>query len=81
MNCRDFTEFIVDYYGHDLTHDTSGLFELHLSRCRNCRTYLETYRETILLGQAAFADPEAPVPDDVPEELVQAILTAREKLD
>jgi hypothetical protein len=39
--------------------------------------YLHGYQETIKLGKAAFADADAPVPQDVPDELVQAILPSR----
>jgi hypothetical protein len=31
----------------------------------------------VKLGQSAFHDPDAPVPETVPEELVKAILAAR----
>ncbi len=45
--------------------------------CRPCRTYLDSYRKTIELGQVAFTDLDAAVPDDVPDELVNGILAAR----
>ena len=51
----------------------------HLRLCRDCRRYLEAYKWTITLSQAACQDPDAPIPEDVPEELVQAILAARDK--
>jgi hypothetical protein len=37
---------------------------------------LKSYQETVKLGKAVFAHPEEPVPEEVPEELVQAILSA-----
>lgn len=54
-------------------------FERRLAECPDCPLYLKSYEETITLGKAAFADPEAPVPPDVPEELVQAILASRKQ--
>ena len=41
--------------------------------------YLKSYEETMRLGKAVFADPDAPVPANVPEELVQAILASRRR--
>jgi hypothetical protein len=38
---------------------------------------MNTYRETIALGKAAFRDPDAAVPGDVPEDLIKAILEVR----
>jgi hypothetical protein len=38
--------------------------------------YLESYRETIRLGREA-CEPDGPLPEEVPEELVEAILASR----
>ena len=77
MKCREFTEFIADYLAGTLPDEARALFERHLSRCENCRAYLSNYRATIELEQEAFADEDADLPADVPEELIQAILNAR----
>jgi hypothetical protein len=43
-----------------------------------CVAYLDSYRKTIQLEQAACSMPaDGPPPSDAPEELVQAILRAR----
>lgn len=42
--------------------------------CPSCVAYLKTYEQTILLASASGDDP---VPGQVPESLVQAILAAR----
>jgi anti-sigma factor RsiW len=53
-------------------------FDKHLDECPWCVAYLDSYRKTILLGKAAFADSEdAPPPPDALEELIEAILHAR----
>ena len=76
MKCRECDEFLVDYVSGDLAPDVLETFELHLSRCRNCRTYLEQYRLTIEAGKTACqAAKEAKIA--MPEELIQAILAAR----
>ena len=77
MTCRELADFIADYLSNALPGDTRAQFEHHLGACSNCMVYLEGYRETVKLGQAAFDNPDAPVPDTVPEELVKAILAAR----
>jgi anti-sigma factor RsiW len=54
-------------------------FDAHLAGCADCVAYVKTYAATIRLGKAAFVEPDAPVPADVPEALVRAILAARGK--
>lgn len=78
MNCRELTEFLMAYLDRELPEAARSAFELHLHDCPPCVNYLESYRATIALGRAACAD-DAPVPKDVPEALVQAILAARER--
>jgi anti-sigma factor RsiW len=78
MNCREFTEFLHEYLFGDLPAAERAAFESHLAECPWCVAYLENYRRTIELEQAAFADgADAPPPADAPEELIQAILRAR----
>jgi anti-sigma factor RsiW len=79
MTCREFIDFIIDYLEQDLSVRERMEFEEHLAKCPDCTTYLKSYAETITLGNAAFAAPEAPVPADVPEALVQAILASRQR--
>ena len=77
MTCREFTDFIADYLSAELPEQVQRAFERHLDVCVNCRRYLEQYRETIACGRVAFDDPAAVVPDEVPEDLVGAILATR----
>ena len=77
MNCREFTEFLHEYLFDNLPAAERAEFEKHLAECPWCVAYLDSYQKTIQLEQAAFAAKEAPVPAEVPEELVQAILSAR----
>lgn len=79
MTCREFAEFIADYLADEMPADSRALFERHLSRCNNCRGYLSRYKATIELGRSAFADENAEVPADVPEDLVKAILASRKR--
>jgi anti-sigma factor RsiW len=77
MTCREFADFMADYLSGELPQDTRAAFDEHLRVCVNCQRYLAGYEETIRLGKRAFADTEAAVPPQVPEELVQAILRAK----
>ena len=79
MTCRDFITFLLEYRSGELSPEQRREFDAHLAECPWCVAYLNTYEQTIRLGKAAFAEPEAPVPADVPEELVQAILAARRR--
>ena len=76
MNCREFVEFLMEYLDGALGEEERRVFEGHVELCPACVNYLETYRETIRLG-GVCASQEEDVPADVPEELVQAILSAR----
>jgi len=78
MNCREFSEFLMAYLDRELPQDTRDSFEYHLHGCQACVNYMESYQATIALGRAACAD-DAPVPEDAPEALVQAILAARKR--
>ena len=77
MTCREFTAFIADFLDGELPESERGPFERHLGQCANCTRYLEGYRASIALGKQAFDDRDAPVPNDVPSELIDAILRAR----
>lgn len=77
LTCRELTDFLARYVDGALTPEEQKAFERHLAMCRPCRAFVESYRKTIDLERTAFAEPDAPVPDEVPEELVRAILAAR----
>ena len=77
MTCREVIDFLMEYLSGELSASERAEFEQHLAECPDCSAYLKSYEETIKLGKAVFADPEAQVPQDVPEELVQAILASR----
>ena len=78
ITCREFEDFILAYMDGELPDRQRFVFELHLKICRECRDYLAAYRRTIEVSQRAFEDPDQAVPDEVPEDLVKAILAARD---
>ena len=73
MNCREALELL----GESLAEGPDSLIgwrlKLHLWVCRHCRRYFSSYRTTLRLERAAFADPleESPA---VPDELVREII-------
>lgn len=76
MNCSALiTNFISDYVEGSLPAETLADFEHHLDVCPSCVAYLQTYRTTIATAVAAGRTPAGPA-EDVPEELVQAILAS-----
>ena len=77
LNCRACAEFLADYLSGELEVEVRASFELHLDRCRNCRTYLEQYAAVIKAGQTACARENEQAAAALPEELVRAILDAQ----
>lgn len=80
MTCREFADFMMDYFSGELPAGVRRAFDHHLSICVNCRKYLAGYEATIKIGKRAFEDWDAPLPEEVPEELVRGILEARSRL-
>jgi len=77
LNCREFVDFLMAYLDGELEQAPRSTFECHMSDCPSCETYLRTYEETIRMGRKACEETDA-LPGEVPEELVQAILAARQ---
>lgn len=77
LTCRDFDRFMVDYLDDDLPVKQRLACWLHVTMCRDCARYVREYRRTIALGKQAFEELDAPVPDDVPEDLIKAALSHR----
>lgn len=77
ITCEELDNFICDYLDQRLPADQLKIFEHHLELCEVCRDYLDEYRNTIELERRLLSSPEAAPPDEVPEDLVQAVLAAR----
>jgi len=79
MTCRELIDFLMDYRAGALPEAQCASFEAHLELCPPCVDYLRTYEETVRLGKGACNNPDDAVSEEVPDELVQAILSARAK--
>lgn len=75
LTCRELIDFLHEYVDGTLDVTRLGAFDAHLRACPECVNYLASYRVTMELCKDAVADD--PVPADVPEELIRAIVAAR----
>ena len=71
LPCTEIIGFLADYLDGELPPERKSEFDRHLAVCPSCIAYLETYKETIRMAKAS----ELQV-DDVPEELIRAIIAA-----
>lgn len=78
LACRELLDFIARYLDGELPEEERRVFEDHLANCPYCVDYLASYRATLRLGRAAYAGDDAEIPGDVPPELVEAIVAARD---
>ncbi len=83
MTCRQLIESLHEYLEERLSLSRRFAFILHLFCCGHCRAYMSNYESTITASKQAFvkldAEPASPETPKVPDDLVQAILKAREK--
>ncbi len=77
MTCRELIDFLDRYLDGELTSAEGAEFAAHLECCPDCVNYLESYTRTIQLSKTWFRDPDEPLPEGVPEELIDAIRAAR----
>ena len=77
ITCEEFEGFLFDYLEGSLPARQRRVFELHLKICRECRDYLAAYKRTLEVGKQVYAEPLRPVHDEVPEDLLKAVLDAR----
>lgn len=75
MTCREFVEFLDRYLSEELSALERERFTRHLSVCRDCVNYLDTFRQTVALSKELSAE-DAALPEDVPEQLVSAIMSS-----
>jgi anti-sigma factor RsiW len=61
LTCRDLVELVTDYLEDGLSADDRTRFELHLTYCDWCRTYLTQIRQ--VLATAGRLDEESMAPE------------------
>ena len=78
ITCREFNDFVFDYTEGLLTDRQLLLFERHMRVCPMCRNFLKTYIAGYKAGKASCADSDLEVPNEVPQELLDAIADVSE---
>jgi anti-sigma factor RsiW len=78
ITCEAFEDFIIAYLDDELTPKQKFVFEMHLKVCRECRDYLHAYRASIEAARLTASAPPPVLPDQVPDDLVKAVLDARD---
>jgi len=79
LTCRELVEFLAEYLEGRLPEDQLARFNGHLATCPSCVSYARSYKDTVRLGRRVFSCPDETVPGHVPEDLVRAILDARDR--
>ncbi len=74
MTCREATEFLIGYVEGDLPPEQHALFERHISRCPNCRAFLDQYRNTIRAEIGSYGSSDADARTVMPDDLVRSIM-------
>ena len=77
LTCLEFERFINDYYEGSLDPRERRTFDLHMDLCPMCRVYFETFLKAVALGKRICAMDDEEAVEDVPNDLVNAILAAR----
>ena len=75
VTCREVIDFLWAYESGEMASDKRARADLHLETCQGCQDYLASYRQTIQLEKQAWE----PVLQEVPEDLILAILDNQQK--
>jgi anti-sigma factor RsiW len=78
VTCQEVAEFLMDYLNGELAQTQREVFEEHLGICPDCVAYLRSYELTIKAAKSACVPVQGPDSKEVPEDLIRAILAARE---
>jgi anti-sigma factor RsiW len=76
LSCRALIEFLDDYLDARLEPAERARFDEHLAVCPACVRYVKSYRGT-LQALTLVGREDGALPEEVPPQLVEAILAAR----
>ncbi len=77
LTCKELTEFLNDYIDEVLSPERRAVFERHIAICPDCQAYLQSYRRTMEMAALSMKRAVAGLPDNLPPDLIRAILAAR----
>ena len=66
LSCREVVELVLSYLEDSLDPGERQILEAHIADCPGCWRFLQSYRETVALGQQLR---EEAIPPDVRERL------------
>jgi anti-sigma factor RsiW len=76
LTCQEVLDYLTEYLEGNLPAGEHTRMDEHLAVCPECVAYLKNFRATIAATKCACEDD--PAIAQIPEELVQAILAARD---
>ena len=79
ITCREVNEFLHLYVEGELEAERRAVFERHFAICTDCQSYLETYRQAMALARGAHEARALALPEEVPPDLVRAVLEANRR--
>jgi anti-sigma factor RsiW len=79
VTCQEIADFLMDYISGDLADQQRAVFEQHLDECPDCVAYLHSYELTVKAVQSVRGPATTPNRDEIPEDLIRAILAARKR--
>jgi len=77
VTCQEIADFLMDYFSRELPQTQRAIFEEHLGICPECVAYVHSYETTIKASKSACDRVHVRDANEVPEDLVRAILAAR----
>lgn len=79
ITCIEFENFILSYLEDELPARQKTIFEWHMRLCAECREYLAAYQRSLEIGKGVYNATNGPVTEDVPEDLIKAVLESLKK--
>jgi anti-sigma factor RsiW len=73
ITCHEMLTFLAEYLSGALPPVRREAFDSHLSRCPECVAYVNNYQAIVGLAKRAAE----PLPDEVPRDLVRALVAVR----
>lgn len=77
LTCAEFQEMLDAYIDGDLSVGARAMVDFHTKTCPICDRYLAAYRKVRDLAAETLTEDETAALEEVPEDLVTAVLAAR----
>jgi len=76
IDCKSLENFIIDFLEDNLPAHEKMMFQKHIGECKHCEDYLQGYRKSIELSKAALTGKTSDKVENIPDDMVAAILAA-----